>query len=61
MTVAELDAQALLYGRHYARVARRTFAECTAADRWPGYSDDEPIIASLPGWVLNRFFEETGL
>lgn len=61
VTVAELDAQALLYGRHYSRVARRTFAECIASGRWPGYSDDNPIIASLPGWVLNRFYEETGL
>lgn len=61
VTVAEPDAEALLVGRTYNRMARETFAECAAADRWPGFSDDGPAYVSMPGWALNRFYEETGL
>lgn len=60
VTVAEVDAESLQIGRHYNDVARRTFAECTATGRWPGFSDDGPIVAGLPGYARNRYYEETG-
>lgn len=61
VTVAEVDAESLRIGAHYNHVAREVFAECTATGRWPGFSDDNPIVASLPGYAKNRFHEETGL
>lgn len=61
VTVAEIDAQSLEAGRFYNRQARQIFAECTSTGRWPGYSDDAPAFVSLPGWALNRYYEESGL
>lgn len=61
VTVNDVTAESLLAGRFYNRQARQLFAECTAADRWPGFSDDGPITVSLPGWALNRYYEESGL
>lgn len=60
VTVAEVDAESLQIGRDYNDLARRTFAECTASGRWPGFSDDGPIVAGLPGYARNRYYEETG-
>lgn len=61
VTVAEVDAESLLIGRHYNGVARRIFADCTERDYWPGFSDMDPVTVSLPGYAKNRFYEETGL
>lgn len=61
VTVAEPDAESLRYARHYNMRARQVFAQCTETGYWPGYSDHEPVTVSLPGYVLNRFYEETGL
>ncbi|NUT52380.1 MAG: hypothetical protein HOV94_34565 [Saccharothrix sp.] len=60
VTVAEVDAESLQIGRDYNDLARRTFADCIASGRWPGFSDDGPIIAGLPGYARNRYYEETG-
>lgn len=60
VTVAEVDAESLAIGRHYNERAREVFAQCTATNRWPGFSDDEPIIVGLPGYARNRYYEETG-
>lgn len=60
VTVAEVDAESMQIGRDYNDLARRTFAECTASGRWPGFSDDGPIVAGLPGYARNRYYEETG-
>ena len=51
VTVVELDAEAKRIGRERNRLARDTYAECVAADRWPGYTDDV-ALASLPGWAV---------
>lgn len=61
VTVAEVDAESLRIGQHYNDLARRTYAECTASDYWPGFSDMDPVTVSLPGYAKNRFYEETGL
>lgn len=61
VTVAEVDAESLRIGRHYNHVARETFAACTEANYWPGFSDLNPVTVSLPGYAKNRFYEETGL
>lgn len=60
VTVAEVDAESLQIGRDYNRRAREVFAECTATGRWPGFSDDNPIVVGLPGYARNRYYEETG-
>jgi hypothetical protein len=53
VTVFEVDDEALALGRKQARDALRTYAECTATDRWPGYSDDVELI-SLPPYVIRQ-------
>jgi hypothetical protein len=50
ITVCELDADALFVGRQRNDQALQVFAECTATDTWPAYSDDVELI-SLPGWA----------
>lgn len=61
VTVAVPDEESLRAGQHYNQQARQVFADCTASGRWPGYSDEDPVYVSLPGYALNRFYEETGL
>ena len=56
VTVAELDAQALHVGRVLNDRALEVFAECSAHDTWPGYSDDVELI-SLPAWATYRLQE----
>jgi hypothetical protein len=61
VTVTDIDATSLAAGRFYNQQARKVFAECTASGRWPGYVPDGEVgTASLPGWALNRYFEESG-
>lgn len=61
VTVTDIDATSLAAGGFYNRRARQVFAECTATGRWPGYVPDGEVgTASLPGWALNRYFEESG-
>lgn len=36
------------------RDAIEIFAECTATDRWAGYSDGDPTYVPLPGWIETR-------
>lgn len=54
VTVAEADPTAMAIGAHEARMARMTYAECTASGRWPGWTDDVALI-SLPPWVERRY------
>jgi hypothetical protein len=55
--VVQLSASAMRIGRHLNRKAIATYAECTAADRWPGYSDDIDVI-SLPAWAETKHLQE---
>lgn len=56
ITVVELDLLARRAAREANARALEVFAECTAHDTWPGYSDDVELV-SLPPWLLNRYQE----
>lgn len=53
VTVIELDADALRIGRALNRLAIDLYADCTANDTWPGYSDDV-VHLSLPTWFVRQ-------
>jgi hypothetical protein len=57
VTVFELDAEALRIGASLNDRALALYAECTATDHWPAYSDDV-VTVSLPMWAV-RQHEET--
>lgn len=50
VTCVTLDAVALDWGRIANRKAVHLFAECLAADRWPGYAD-AVVDLPLPGYA----------
>lgn len=56
VTVVQLDDEAVRIGRALNRQAIDLYAECSAADTWPGYApaDDIPLI-SLPSWAAKEF------
>lgn len=56
VTVAEPDAAALRIGRYLNRQAIDLYADCLAADAWPGFSDDVELV-SLPYYMENRYLE----
>lgn len=49
VTVVQPDATAMRMADIRIRQALDTYAECTAAGRWPGYADDV-VLAELPPW-----------
>jgi len=49
VNVIQLDVTAMRIGAALNRKAIRVYAECQAADTWPGYSTDVEL-ASLPPW-----------
>jgi hypothetical protein len=53
VTVCELDSYSIDHGRRLNDRACEVFAECTATDTWPGYSDDVELIY-LPSWALKE-------
>ncbi len=57
VTVVEMDATARRIGAARNRRALEIFAECTATNRWPGYSDEIAYL-SLPTWAEIRDTEE---
>lgn len=56
VTVVELDALSVRVGRHLNDRALEVYAECSATDTWPGYTDDVELI-SLPSWVINQHLD----
>lgn len=56
VTVAELDAEAVLLGRKRNDQALQVYAECVATNTWPSYTDDVELI-SLPGWATYQLQE----
>jgi exodeoxyribonuclease VIII len=48
--VYRIDDTAMMVGRAIYRDALRRYAECLAADRWPGYSDRIEAL-TLPAWA----------
>jgi len=53
ITVAALDDDAITRGRRAMARARQTFAECRAADAWPGYPDQVHVVG-LPAWAYKQ-------
>lgn len=58
VTVTELDAVSLRYGRHYNRQAIDRYVHCRETGHWPGYSE-QIESTPLPYWVERQFLEET--
>lgn len=54
VTVAELDAEAMRIGTRRNDLALEVFAECSAHDHWPGYSDEVELV-SLPRWATYAY------
>lgn len=54
VTVHELDDLSLKIGRERVDQACALFAECTATDTWPGYSDDIELVGP-PAYLANEF------
>lgn len=50
VSVIELDHDALTLGHRLNRRALEIYAECHAANHWPGYGDDVHHV-SLPAWA----------
>ena len=57
VTVAEVDPTAKAIAGRLVDDALRTYAECTAAGHWPGFSDDVELI-SLPRWAERQYEQE---
>jgi hypothetical protein len=56
--VVELDADLLHMGEVRNRQALQVFADCTAADVWPGYNDAGISTVTAPRWALRQFEDE---
>lgn len=48
-----MDAESIALGRAQYRADLQRYAECKAADQWPGYGDKIQTI-SLPAWHANK-------
>jgi len=57
VTVAEPDPPAMRIAARQNREALELYAECTAADHWPGYTDEVELLA-LPAWYERQHNEE---
>lgn len=54
ITIHELDEIGLRLGRERVDRACALFAECTATDIWPGYSDDIELVTP-PYWLTDAY------
>jgi len=52
--VVELDRPAMEYGEQRNRRALEIYRECVESGRWPGYSDKEITLISLPEWAYKE-------
>lgn len=53
--IFEVDAMALTIGRDQNRAALELYAQCAAADHWPGWDDID--LLSMPAWVENLYLK----
>jgi hypothetical protein len=60
VTIVQPDDNALMWAQMLNDKAASVFAECLAADHWPGYSDDIEMLA-LPGFATNEYERLDGL
>lgn len=51
--IFEVDAMALTIARDQNRAALQLYAECAAADHWPGW--DSIDLLSMPAWLENAY------
>lgn len=58
ITIFEMDMPSLRIGRIRNRQAIDLFAQCSATDEWPGYSDEVELIG-LPAWLSDQYEEIT--
>jgi exodeoxyribonuclease VIII len=57
VAVHALDDVTRLVARELAAKARRIYAECLAANDWPGYGDDT-LTPFIPSWWINQADDE---
>ena len=63
VSVFELDAQTVEWGRKYANKGKRIYAQCLERDEWPGYRDplypdqDRRITIELPSYAQMQLIE----
>jgi hypothetical protein len=57
VVVVALSETALQWGGLLNMRARRVFADCLAAGRWPGYADDV-VTLELPAWAEKRLQDQ---
>lgn len=55
VTVTELDAESLMWGRTLNHKAIDLYRRCVDTGQWPGYADREVILADLPGWAIKQY------
>lgn len=62
VSIVEVDAEAIYWGRRELRAAIRTFADCLDKGRWPAYGDDARVFG-LSDFHRKRlqFEDEAGL
>lgn len=53
--IFEVDAMALAIAREQNRAALELYAECSAADHWPGWHDID--LLSMPAWVESLYLK----
>lgn len=59
VSVHQLSVSDRIVGEHLVDKAIRTYAECLATDKWPGY-DEEIHITDLPAWATYEAEEIAG-
>jgi PDDEXK-like domain of unknown function (DUF3799) len=55
VTVCQIPGEALRIADRINRRAINRYAECQAADTWPGYSDHDVAVAPTPAYYLRQF------
>lgn len=51
VSVLQLDEQSIEWGRRLYRKALTTFRQCQETNVWPGYTQEEPSVVTLPAWL----------
>lgn len=57
VSVIELNAEAIEWGRIKMRKAIRIFAKCLETNTWPGYADNEWVTLGLPSFAIRQLEE----
>ncbi len=57
VSVVQLDRESKQIGEGLGRAAINTYKQCMETGEWPGFTDQQPELVSLPGWIKNQFEE----